>query len=147
MTYSKTPVRGKSVRDLEFMAGAWRGEAGDDYIEEHWMPEAFDNMTGMFRWVKNDEIFVYELMAFVERDDTLQLFLRHFDKDFIGWEEKSESMVLTITEHTESKSVFINSVKPDSGYLVYERTDSDTLKFLDLEPDGTVSFELIFKKQ
>ncbi|MGY5876107.1 MAG: DUF6265 family protein [Candidatus Thorarchaeota archaeon] len=147
MAYSKTPVRGKDVKDLKFMHGAWQGNAGDDLIEEHWMPEILYNMTGMFRWIKKGDIFVYEIMAIVERDDTIQLLLRHFDKDFNGWEEKTKPMVLTVTELTETKAVFINSIKPDSGFLVYELIDSDTLKFSDFEPDGTISFELIFKKQ
>ncbi|MHA1934667.1 MAG: DUF6265 family protein [Candidatus Thorarchaeota archaeon] len=146
MTHSKTPLKGKTVSDLEFMTGAWRGEKEDDIFEEHWTSEIKNNKTGMFRWMKGDEIFVYEIMAFVENDGNLQLLLRHFDKSFTAWEEKETPLVFLLTELTDNKAVFISSSKPDGGFLQYELIDSKTLRFADLESDGSLSFELLFSK-
>ena len=147
MTFSTTPVIRKSVKDLAFLAGAWQGENGTDLFEEHWMLEVQNNMTGMFRWLKDGEIFVYEIMALVEREGNIHLLLRHFNKDFVGWEEKEESLIFILSELTDTKALFIKSNKPEDGWLMYERVDDKTLKFTDLESDGSVSFELTFIKQ
>ncbi|MHA1957057.1 MAG: DUF6265 family protein [Candidatus Thorarchaeota archaeon] len=146
MTHSKTPLKGKTVSDLEFMTGAWRGEKEDDIFEEHWTPEIKNNKTGMFRWMKGDEIFVYEIMAFVENDGNLQFLLRHFDKSFTAWEEKETPLVFLLTELTDNKAVFVSSTTPDGGFLQYELIDSKTLRFSDFESDGSLSFELLFHK-
>ncbi|MHA2286084.1 MAG: DUF6265 family protein [Candidatus Thorarchaeota archaeon] len=41
MTHSKTPLKGKTVSDLEFMTGAWRGEKEDDIFEEQHFDKSF----------------------------------------------------------------------------------------------------------
>ena len=147
MTFSTTPATGKSVKDLAFLGGAWLGEKGTDLFEEHWMLATKKNMTGMFRWLKDGEIFVYEIMALVERDGNVHLLLRHFDKDFVGWESKERSLIFILAELTGTKALFIKAEKPKDGWLMYERVDDKTLKFADLESDGSVSFELTFSKQ
>ncbi len=147
MTFSTTPLIGKSVKDLTFLSGAWQGENGTDIFEEHWTMELQKNMTGMFRWLKGGEIFVYEIMAIVEREEHIHLLLRHFNKDFVGWEEKEKSLIFILAELTGTKALFIKADKPKDGWLMYERVDDKTLKFADLESDGSESFELTFNKQ
>ena len=146
MVYSTTPLKGASVKQLEFMTGAWKGKSDGDQIEEHWMSEVQNNRTGMFRWIKDGEVFVYEIMTLVERNDEVQLLLRHFGKDFECWEEKENPMIFIATIIRENKAIFMRSTRPESGFLMYERIDEKTLKFSDLEPDGSVSFELHFTK-
>ncbi|MFW9843525.1 MAG: DUF6265 family protein, partial [Candidatus Thorarchaeota archaeon] len=73
MTYSKTPLKGKSVSDLEFLTGHWRGDLGEDIVEEYWLPEAFSNKACIFRWIKKGEIYIYELVAMVKRDDEIHM--------------------------------------------------------------------------
>ncbi|MHA1958639.1 MAG: DUF6265 family protein [Candidatus Thorarchaeota archaeon] len=146
MTFSTTPLKGKSVKDLEFMTGAWRSATDDSIVEEHWMPEENNNKTGMFRWFREGEIYIYELMALVEKNGTISLYLRHFDKDFAGWEEKDKPREFILTYSSEKGAVFMAPETPDSGFLKYELVDSETLRFADLEPNGDVSFELFFQK-
>ena len=43
MTFSKTPLKGKSVSTLEFLTGHWKGEMGADIVEEYWLPEIHSN--------------------------------------------------------------------------------------------------------
>lgn len=146
MVYSTSPLKGVPFERLDFFTGAWKGKSEGDLIEEHWMSDAQNNRTGMFRWIKDGEVFVYEIMALVERDDEVHLLLRHFGKDFECWEEKDKPMVFILTELTDTKAVFILSTKPEGGFLVYERVDENSLVFSDQEPDGSVSFELRFSK-
>ena len=146
MVYSKTPVRAFDVSELSFMVGGWRGRSDDDIFEEHWMPLIENNMTGMFRWLKKGEVYVYEIMAFVKHEDDVRFLLRHFSKTFEGWEEKNNPIVLVLTELNENQGIFVQHEHPEKGFLTYERIDEGTLRFADLEPDGSVSFELIFHK-
>ncbi|MFW9933278.1 MAG: DUF6265 family protein [Candidatus Thorarchaeota archaeon] len=147
MSYSKIPAKGKSIRDLALFIGCWEGTSGDDLIEEHWMSAAYGNMTGMFRWMKNGDVFIYELMALVEKNKEVLLYLRHFDKDFIGWEEKSTPMIFHLTEANGTKAVFTLRDNPEKGWIIYELLNSDILRFSDINADGSISFELIFKRQ
>ena len=146
MGYSTSPLKRPLFEKLDLFTGAWRGKSKDDQIEEHWMSDDQNNRTGMFRWIKKGEVFVYEIMALNERNDEVHLLLRHFGKEFECWEEKDKPMVFVLTELTDTKAVFILSTKPEGGFLVYELVDDNTLKFIDLEPDGSVSFELIFSR-
>jgi hypothetical protein len=88
MTYSKTPLKGKSVRDLEFLTGYCKGKTGEDVFEEYWLPEINSNKVCVFRWIKKGEVYIYEIVALIERDDETHMLLRHFDKSFTAWEEK-----------------------------------------------------------
>jgi len=146
MTYSKTPLKDKSVIDLDFLTGHWKGSAGDDIVEEYWLPELNSNMTCVFRWIRNGEIYIYEIVALVERDGEIHMLLRHFDKDFTAWEDKTSPRDFVVTELTETGVVFIDTGNPDGGFLRYDTSKEDTLEFFDYEPDGTVNFSLSFRK-
>ena len=146
MTYSKTPLKDKSVKDLEFLTGHWKGETGEDIVEEYWLPEMYSNKACVFRWIKKGEIYTYELVSLVERNDEIHMFLRHFDKAFTAWEEKDSPRDFVVTKVSETEVVFIDTQKPDGGFLRYNTSKKDTLEFFDHEPDGTVNFSLKFKK-
>ena len=146
MTYSNTPLKGKSVRDLEFLTGLWRGTIDEDIFEEYWLPEMLSNKACVFRWIKNGEIYIYELVAMIERDNEIHMLLRHFDKGFTAWEEKDSPRDFVVTELSKTEVVFIDARNPDSGFLRYDTSKKDILEFFDHEPDGTVNFSLLFKK-
>jgi len=146
MTYSKKPLKGKSVRNLEFLVGHWRGDIDSDIVEEYWLPEIHSNMACVFRWIKNGAIYIYELVSLVEQDDEIHMLLRHFDKKFTAWEEKDSPRDFVVTELSTNEVVFIDTRNPEGGYLRYDTSKKDTLEFFDHEPDGTVNFSLEFKK-
>jgi hypothetical protein len=146
MTYSKIPLKGKSVRDFEFLTGLWRGTKGDDFFEEYWSPEIHKNKACVFRWIKKSEVYIYEIVALVERDGEIHLLLRHFDKGFNAWEEKDSPRDFVVTELSETEVVFIDTGNPDSGFLRYDVSNEDSLEFSDHEPDGSVNFSLSFER-
>ena len=146
MTYSTTPLKGKSVSALEFLTGHWKGKAGEDLVEEYWLPEEYSNKACVFRWIKKGEVYIYELVSLVERDGEIHMLLRHFDKAFIAWEEKDSPRDFVVTEISKNEVVFIDTQKPDGGFLRYDTSKKDTLEFFDHEPDGTINFTLLFKK-
>lgn len=146
MTYSKLPLKGKSVRDLDFLTGRWRGLSGDDYFEEYWLPETYSNKACIFRWIKKEEVYIYEIVALVERDGEIHMLLRHFGKSFEAWEEKDAPRDFVVTELSETEAVFIDTQNPDGGFLRYDASKENTLAFFDHEPDETVNFSLLFTK-
>jgi hypothetical protein len=146
MTFSKEPVTDRTVQDLAFLTGQWKGHPGNGIIEEHWMSNTAENMTGMFRWIKGDSVSMYELMAIVRKEENITFYLRHFHPDFIGWEEKENPIELVLTDLSDNKALFVNSEKPDEGWFAYHLVDDETLTFTDYEPDGSVAFELTFKR-
>jgi len=146
MTYSKTPLKGRFVKELDFLTGHWRGAAGQDIFEEYWLPAMHANKSCVFRWLKEGDIYIYEIVALIERDEEIHMLLRHFDKGFTAWEEKDAPRDFVVTHLSESEVVFIDSQNPDGGHLRYDTSKKDTLEFSDHEPDGTVNFSLLFKK-
>ena len=139
-------MKDKSVSGLEFLTGHWKGEMGEDLIEEYWLPEQFSNKACVFRWIKKGEVYIYELVSLIERDNEIHMLLRHFDKGFTAWEEKDRPRDFVVTELSKTEVVFIDTRNPDAGFLRYDTSKKDTLEFFDHEPDGTVNFSLLFKK-
>lgn len=146
MTYSKLPLKSKSVKDLDFLTGRWGGLSGDDYYEEYWLPEKYSNKACIFRWIKKEEVYIYEIVALVERDGEIHMLLRHFNKGFVAWEEKDTPRDFVVTELSDTGAVFIDTQNPDGGFLRYDTSKENTLEFFDHEPDGTVNFSLLFTK-
>jgi hypothetical protein len=147
MVYSKESLKGKSVKDLGLLIGSWEGVKDNDLYEEHWMSAVHGNMTGMFRWIKEGKVYIYEIMALIEKDDEVQFYLRHFDKKFHGHEAKDAPMVFHLTEIKGTRAVFVSEEKPDNGFIAYEVMGGDFLKFTDHKQDGSVAFELVFTRQ
>ena len=56
MTYSKMPLKGNAVRDLDFLTGHWRGVIGEDVVEEYWLPEMYSNKACIFRGTERIDI-------------------------------------------------------------------------------------------
>jgi hypothetical protein len=146
MTYSKSPLKGRTVGDLEFLTGHWRGMDGDDVFEDYWLPEMYSNKACIFRWFKKNEVYIYEIVALVERAGEIHMLLRHFNNTFTAWEEKDSPRDFVVTEISETEVIFIDSQNPESGFLRYDTSKKDTLEFFDHEPDGAVNFSLAFKK-
>ncbi len=82
---SSPPAR---IEQLAWMAGYWTGTGLGGETEEMWTPPVGDRMHGIFTLRRDSELVFSEMMMFVEKDDTLVLRLKHFDADFVGWEDK-----------------------------------------------------------
>ena len=146
MTFSNTPLKGKSIAELEFLTGHWKGKAGDDIIEEYWLPEVEGNKACVFRWIKSGEIYVYEIVALKMKNDEIHMLLRHFDKDFVAWEEKNRPRDFVVSELSESDVVFVDSSNPEKGFLRYDAEKENILEFFDYDSDGSIQFNLVFQK-
>ncbi len=86
--HAADPKPPASVADLAWIAGQWQGQKGADQLDEHWSAPGGGTMMGMFRWIKNGKILVYELLVIEDGAKGPVLTFRHFGAGLIGWEEK-----------------------------------------------------------
>lgn len=127
--YAPAPATGVTDAELSplaFIAGEWRGEMKGGVIEERWSVPEGDNMTGMFRLVKDGEGVFYEFMTIEQAGDTPVLRIRHFGQGLEAWEEKDGLEPYPLLESGSSRAVFGN--EKSGTRLVYECPSRDILK-------------------
>ncbi|MEJ2504244.1 MAG: DUF6265 family protein [Gemmatimonadota bacterium] len=79
-----------TLADADWLVGVWDGEGLGGRVQETWAPPVADRMTGTFTSLGDDGIRFQELMALVEVEGTLELWVKHFNADFSAWEEKAD---------------------------------------------------------
>lgn len=91
---------------VAWLAGSWIGERDGDPLEETWFPPADGTMVGLFRWLKDGEVYLYELLSFEETGDGLVLKVKHFRPGLVGLEEKGEWALFDLVGVEDGKAVF-----------------------------------------
>lgn len=94
----------RSLADLLWLVGHWRGEALGGVAEEIWLEPAGGAMAGKFRLVPSGRVVVYELFTISEPD--LVLTLEHFDHDLSGWDERNETVTFHPVRVTPAEPIF-----------------------------------------
>jgi hypothetical protein len=77
-----------SIEEARWLAGRWVGEGLGGQIEEAWSEPAGGQMVGYFRLVREGRPAFYEIMLLEETEAGLRMRVKHFNPDFVGWEEK-----------------------------------------------------------
>lgn len=85
-----------TIADAAWVAGRWVGEGFDSVVEEVMSPPAGNAMVGHFRVVGKDGPSFYELVQIREENGSLVYRVKHFNPDFMGWEEKDKSMTFPL---------------------------------------------------
>jgi len=137
-----------TISDLAWLSGPWRlertGQGGPEILEETWSPPTGDAMTGMFRWMRDGTVWLYELMSIEEKDGSLAFHLRHFGRGLRIWDSEFEKLtpfVYPLESAGNQRLVFENPDREQPRRVVYSRT-GDTLTVELLGPDGTgMTFE------
>ena len=91
----------QTVVPYQWISGTWRGDGFGGTSEEIWsQPDENGVMMGSYRHFDADgNINFYEYFLL----DSSGLVLKHFDKDFVGWEEKDEFVFFKMKEITDKK--------------------------------------------
>lgn len=105
-----------TLADAAWLAGTWQGEGLGGWVEDVWGEPRAGSMPGMFRLVKDGAVVFYEILAIVEKGGSLELRLKHFGPDLVGWEEKDKVLAFPLSEKSEEKLRF--------GGIAYERTEA-----------------------
>gem|GEM_PF-857349 len=132
------PAAEPSIDDFAWLVGRWRGEALGGVAEEVWLPPAGGAMSGIFRTVKDGAVNFYELFTLAEPG--LDLRLKHFGADLVGWEEREEVVTFPFVRVSPTEAVFEG--------LVFRRISDDRVRAVvqTTSADGTQG-ELVFEYQ
>jgi len=98
------------IGDVAWIAGHWAMERGGR-LEEIWSKPDGNCMVGMFRWVKQDKVWIYEILTIREESGTLVFRFRHFSDELDAWEPKAEPLTYRLSSIKDDEVVFTN---PDS---------------------------------
>ena len=115
----------ESLQRLKWMHGEWISSQGGDTLHETWSTAHRDSMMGMFRWIKGDKVWMFELITITAEGDEVVFRLKHFSRGMVGWEEKDESLTAKLTHMSENEAVFDGERKGKALRFVYEKQDGD----------------------
>lgn len=134
-THSKEPLAGATVEQLAWMVGRWAATEDETRIEEIWSPPDAGIMMGSFRWLKGGEPSFYEFMLLKPCPRGLELHIKHFTPDLIGWEEKDASTAFELVEVNGREAVFCPRAEGSSGWAVYRIAEDGWLEFEDMSEE------------
>ena len=126
--YPNEPLKGEQAQMPEWLTGAWLETADPRRCDELWTRSAGDNMAGVFKWMQDGAPRMYELMIIERRENGIQLHLKHFGPDLVGFEEKDESEILDMVLCEENR--FVCKRRPQLGdplWIEYRLTVEGTL--------------------
>lgn len=119
------------ISDVAWLAGHWRGEGLGGVVDESWTPPLGSTMAGTFMLTNADSLVLYEMMALVEVNGSVVLWVKHFNPDFTGWEDKSDKVSFPLVR-----------LAPDALYfsgLTFKRINADSMNvFLAMGNGGKV---------
>lgn len=113
-----------TLDQLEWISGAWAGDALGGYAEEHWTSPRGDAMVGMFRLTGGDNKHdVSEFIMIEQAGEHIVYRFRHFGSGHKPWEDADKPLVFDLVELEKNKAVFHSSVQGDPRRLTYTRND------------------------
>jgi hypothetical protein len=110
------PVR---IEEARWLAGRWVGEGIGGTFEETWAEPYGGQMVGHFVLLREGRPVLYEILLIDEHEGGLRMRVKHFNPDFVAWEDKDGW----------SDFAFV-SAAPDKlawDALVLERVDETTI--------------------
>lgn len=120
-----------TIDDVAWLAGHFQGEAFGGIFEEVWAPPFAGTMMGMFKVAKDDTIVFYEFLTIIEESNSLNLKLKHFHSDLIGWEKKDKFVSFPLVK-LEENAVFFDG-------LTFQKLDQNTIQvYLALRQNGEI---------
>jgi hypothetical protein len=122
------PIQNVALTDFAFISGHNRGELDGGVIDEHWSEPAGDSMMGVYRYIKDGKVEMYELLVIEQTAKGPVLRLRHFNPGLVGWEEKGEVWSYPLARFAPGEAVFEGADKRirisyrDAGHGILEST-------------------------
>jgi hypothetical protein len=130
-TFPKDGLTGVGAADLAWLSGSWLGHNGPDPVEEHWSPVGGNTLMGMFRWVKGDRPFFYELLVIEPEQAFVHFRIKHFHPKLVGWEERERAHEFLLVHLEGHEAAFLELEKPEGvhgvRWSVYRRESEDRL--------------------
>lgn len=129
-----------TIEDAAMLVGSWTGTAFGQRFEETWNPPSAGTMVGMFKLIGDEGVSFYELMLLTEEEDTLFLKVKHFNPDFIAWEEKADYVTFKLVKKSPDELHF-------GGLSFYRRGDDRMDGYIVMRSGDQVSEQpLVFER-
>ena len=109
-----------SLEAISWLQGAWIGEGLGGYCDEVWTTPKAGSMLGTFRLINDDGLLFSEFMEIKEDSGSILLRLKHFGRDFIGWESKDKFVEFKLVKVSEDAVYFDG--------LTYKRVGENTME-------------------
>ena len=113
--------------ELAWIAGHWGMEKNADTLEEIWSKPAGGCLMGMFRWIKDGNVWIYELLTIRDEKDGPVFRFRHFRNELGAWESKEQPLTFRYVSHTDNEVVFENPQKKKMHRYIFRRDGTQTL--------------------
>lgn len=78
------------IADLEWLAGEWTGEGFDSVLHENYSKPVGGQMAAHFYAAKDGKPRFYEFELITQVGNSLEFWVKHFNPDMTGWEEKGD---------------------------------------------------------
>ncbi|WAC01195.1 DUF6265 family protein [Lacinutrix neustonica] len=121
---------------MSWIAGHWKGEAFGGVTEEIWGPPSGKSMLFSFKLVKDEDVVFYEVGGIREINNTLIFQLKHFGKDFRGWEQKDETI--------DAKLIKIEGNRAYFDQFTFEKINDNELNIYVVIEENGKSEEVTF---
>lgn len=123
-----------TLNDINWLSGNWKGASEMGNFEENWSLASAKSMLFSFKMWKNDDVYFYEIGHIIEKDKSLVLELKHFDKELKGWEKQDEKESFRLVKIDGNKFYF--------DKITYEKINENQMRvYVLMEESGE---ELIF---
>lgn len=148
-SFGTTPLVDYPAHDLAWLSGRWKGNHGDDIVEEQWSEPAAGTLMAMFRWLRGGSILFYELIVIEQEDHKLVMRIKHFNPGLLGWEDQDHSVCFDLVQVEGQQAIFLQRQTDESVWLVYEREKEDQLLAYfvrsgqETRPNETFRYDLI----
>jgi hypothetical protein len=144
MAKAQTGPKGGSLSDISFIAGHWKAKTSDRTVEGHWFAPEGNNMTGVFRMMKDGKLAMYEILAYEKTDQGLVSLVKHFNPGLIAQEEKEVSDTYHFVEASKGRAIF---EKTDGALrILYEKkSDNQFVIARGTMQDGKWAFKPLFE--
>ncbi len=134
---NKDSTMERSLDELAWLVGHWRGNAFGGVCDEIWSPASDGSMTGTFKLSVSGKVQFYELMVLTIDGGGPTLRLKHFNADMTGWEEKDKVITFAFQKMGDNEVQFEG--------MTYRSPSADSLEIeiSTKDADGEVSKQLI----
>ena len=95
-----------TIDDAAWLAGRLVGTGFGGQMEEAWAPPVGGQMVGHFRLVRDGAPVFYEIMLIDVVEGGVRMRVKHFNPDFVGWEEKDRWGTFEPVSASENELVF-----------------------------------------
>src|ERR1700690_3236543 len=95
-----------TLEDLAFISGHSRGELDGGIADEEWSRPIGDTMMGMYCYVKDGCVKMYEMMAIEQTANGPVLRLKHYNTGLQAWEEKHKGGDFPLVRFSPRDSLF-----------------------------------------